>query len=189
MAVTGLQRPDFRTISDFRKRHLPALAALFVQVLRLCRQAGLVKLGHVALDGTKLKANASKHKAMSYGRMTIGRGGARGRGPGWLAQAAGRDAAEDAEHGPETGAATSCRTGSPTNRRGWSASARPRQRSRPRRGLSRRATPSPAPSSGMVDHAAGRAAARRGQRRPQSPKRRVRRRGRSATSPTPTAGS
>ena len=63
MAVTGLQRPDFRTISDFRKRHLEALAALFVQVLRLCRQAGLVGLGHVALDGTRLKANASKHKA------------------------------------------------------------------------------------------------------------------------------
>src|SRR5688500_998986 len=47
MAVTGLQRPDFRTISDFRKRHLEALAALFTQVLRLCRQAGLIKLGHV----------------------------------------------------------------------------------------------------------------------------------------------
>ena len=61
--------PDFRTISDFRKDHLPALAALFVQVLRLCQKAGLVKLGHVALDGTKIRANASKHKAMSYGRM------------------------------------------------------------------------------------------------------------------------
>ncbi len=61
--------PDFRTISDFRKHHLKALAGLFVQVLQLCRRAGLVKLGHVALDGTKLKANASKHKAMSYGRM------------------------------------------------------------------------------------------------------------------------
>jgi transposase len=63
MAVTGMQRPDFRTISEFRRRHLAALAELFVQVLRLCRQAGLVKLGHVALDGTKIKANASKHKA------------------------------------------------------------------------------------------------------------------------------
>lgn len=69
MAVTGLQRPDFRTIAAFRRRHLPALAGLFRQVLRLCRKAGLVTLGHVALDGTKLKANASKHKAMSYGRM------------------------------------------------------------------------------------------------------------------------
>ena len=59
-AVTALNRPDFRTISDFRKRHLPALATLFQQVLLLCRRAGLVSFGHVALDGTKIKANASK---------------------------------------------------------------------------------------------------------------------------------
>jgi transposase len=62
-------QPDFRTISEFRRRHGAALAALFVQGLKLCRQAGLVKLGRVAVDGTKIKANASKHKAMSYGRM------------------------------------------------------------------------------------------------------------------------
>jgi transposase len=61
--------PDFRTLSDFRKRHSAALAGLFTQVLRLCRRAGLVKLGQVAIDGTRVKANASKHKAMSYGRM------------------------------------------------------------------------------------------------------------------------
>ena len=61
--------PDFRTISDFRKDNLDALSGLFYQVLALCQQAGLVKLGHVALDGTKVKANASKHKAMSYKRM------------------------------------------------------------------------------------------------------------------------
>ena len=61
--------PDFRTVSDFRKDHLEALGELFLQVLELCQQAGLVKLGHVALDGTKVRANASKHKAMSYGRM------------------------------------------------------------------------------------------------------------------------
>jgi transposase len=61
--------PDFRTISDFRKRHGEALSELFGQVLRLCRKAGLVKLGRVAVDGTKIQANASKHKAMSYGRM------------------------------------------------------------------------------------------------------------------------
>src|SRR6267154_126048 len=58
-AVTGMQRPDFRTISEFRKRHLAALSGLFRQVLALCREAGLVKLGHVALDGTKIKANAA----------------------------------------------------------------------------------------------------------------------------------
>lgn len=61
--------PDFRTISDFRKDHLKALAALFLKVLQLCQKAGLVTLGHVSLDGTKIKANASKHKAMSYKRM------------------------------------------------------------------------------------------------------------------------
>ena len=61
--------PDFRTISDFRKDHLRALAGLFLQVLKLCQKAGLVKLGHVSLDGTKIKANASRHKAMSYKRM------------------------------------------------------------------------------------------------------------------------
>ena len=67
--IVALDPPDFRTISDFRKRHLKALGELFLQVLKLCETAGLVKLGHVALDGTKIKANASKHKAMSYERM------------------------------------------------------------------------------------------------------------------------
>jgi hypothetical protein len=62
-------QPDFRTISDFRKRHGEALSKLFVEVLKLCRKAGLVKLGRVAVDGTKIQANAWKHKAMSYGRM------------------------------------------------------------------------------------------------------------------------
>ena len=61
--------PDFRTISDFRKDHLAALSGLFLQVLALCQRAGLVKLGNVALDGAKVRANASKHKAMSYRRM------------------------------------------------------------------------------------------------------------------------
>ena len=67
--IVGDDIPDFRTISDFRKNHLPAVEELFLQVLQLCRKAGLVKLGHVSLDGTKVKANASRHKAMSYGRM------------------------------------------------------------------------------------------------------------------------
>jgi len=62
-------QPDHRTICDFRKIHLSSLQHLFVEVLQLCQKAGLVKFGHIALDGTKIKANASKHKAMSYGRM------------------------------------------------------------------------------------------------------------------------
>lgn len=67
--LTGNQQPDHSRISDFRRRHLDALAGLFVQVLRLCQKAGLVSLGQVALDGTKVKAHASKHKAMSHERM------------------------------------------------------------------------------------------------------------------------
>jgi len=67
--LTADQHPDHDTIASFRKTHLKALADLFVDVLRLCQTAGLVKLGHISLDGTKVKANASKHKAMSYGRM------------------------------------------------------------------------------------------------------------------------
>jgi transposase len=67
--LTGNQQPDHSRISDFRRRHLGALSGLFVQVLRLCQKAGLVSLGQVALDGTKVKANASKHKAMSHERM------------------------------------------------------------------------------------------------------------------------
>jgi transposase len=67
--MVGDDIPNWRTISDFRKLHLKELEQLFVQVLQLCQKAGLVKLGHIALDGTKVKANASRHKAMSYGRM------------------------------------------------------------------------------------------------------------------------
>ena len=67
--LTGNQQPDHSRISDFRLVHLDALAGLFVQVLRLCQKAGLVSLGNVALDGTKVKVNASKHKAMSHERM------------------------------------------------------------------------------------------------------------------------
>ena len=99
MAVTGLNRPDFRTIADFRKRHLTALSDLFVQVLQLCRAAGLVQFGHVALDGTKLKANASRHKAMSYGRMKTTEPALADEVEAWLAQADQADAAEDREHG------------------------------------------------------------------------------------------
>ena len=67
--IAAGQHPDHSTVSEFRRQHLDVLAGLFVQVLALCQKAGLVQLGHVALDGTKLKANASKHKAMSYERM------------------------------------------------------------------------------------------------------------------------
>ena len=98
-AVTALNQPDFRTISEFRRRHLDALGGLFVQVLALCRKAGLAGLGHVAVDGTKIKANASKHKAMSYARMVKAEAELAREVAEWLARAQAEDAAEDATHG------------------------------------------------------------------------------------------
>lgn len=95
------QRPDFRTISDFRKHHLTALTGLFVQVLKLCQRAGLVKLGHIALDGTKVQANASKHKAMSYGRMGTEEARLTAEVEALLAQAEAADARDDAAYGPD----------------------------------------------------------------------------------------
>jgi transposase len=69
MAMVGQERPDFRTISDFRKQHLEPFKEVFVQVVRLAGEAGLVQLGNVSTDGTKIQGNASRHKAMSYGYM------------------------------------------------------------------------------------------------------------------------
>ncbi len=101
MAVTALNRPDFRTVSAFRRRHLEALGGLFEQVLLLCRKAGLAALGHVALDGTKVKANASKHKAMSYGRMTKAEPELAAEIAGWFEAAEAADAAEDSAFGAD----------------------------------------------------------------------------------------
>jgi transposase len=97
--IAADQHPDHDTIAEFRRRHLAALAELFVQVLRLCQAAGLVKLGHVALDGTKMKANASKHKAMSYEYMEKRERELREQVEKLLAQAEAADAAEDALYG------------------------------------------------------------------------------------------
>jgi transposase len=97
--LTGNQHPDHTSIAAFRKQHLAALAGLFMQVLRLCQKAGLVKLGHVALDGTKMQANASKHKAMSYGRMNETEKKLQDEVNRLLAEAERVDAAEDAQYG------------------------------------------------------------------------------------------
>jgi transposase len=96
------QHPDHDSIAAFRQQHLQALASLFTQVLALCQQAGLVKLGHVALDGTKVLANASKHKAMSYGRMAEAERKLEAEVAALLAQAQAVDAAEDARYGTGT---------------------------------------------------------------------------------------
>lgn len=101
MAVTAMSKPDHSTVSEFRRRHLAALRGIFVQVLRMCQKAGIVKLGHVALDGTKMKANASRHKAMSYGRMLKAEKELKKEVEGWLKQAEAVDLEEDEEHGPD----------------------------------------------------------------------------------------
>jgi len=93
------QHPDHDTIAEFRKRHLEALAGLFTQALLLCEKAGLVNLGHVSIEGTKIKANASQHKAMSYGRMGETEARLKEEIEALLKQAEATDAAEDAQYG------------------------------------------------------------------------------------------
>ena len=97
--LSANQYPDHDTIAEFRKRHLVALSRIFLQVLLLCQKAGLVKLGHVALDGTKVKANASKHKAMSYEHMQKKADELEAEIARLLAEAEATDTAEDTRYG------------------------------------------------------------------------------------------
>src|ERR1022692_669097 len=99
--LSGDQHPDHATIAEFRKRHLDALSGLFTQALLLCSEAGLVKLGHVSLDGTKIKANASKHKAMSYKHMNETEARLKQEIDALLAAAEKTDAEEDAQYGKD----------------------------------------------------------------------------------------
>jgi len=101
MAVTGMAKPDHSTVCKFRNDHRDALAALFVQVLALCREAGIAKLGHVALDGTKVRANASKHAAMSYARLKKAEPELAALVEEWLEKSRDRDERDDAEHGED----------------------------------------------------------------------------------------
>ena len=140
----------FIVLAEFRRRHLKALGDLFVQVLKLCREAGLVKLGHVALDGTKMKANASKHKAMSYGRMRAAEARLQAEVTAWFARAAAADAAEDGAHGPARG----------DELPDWVANKQQRlerlRRAKATLEAEAKAPPAdddgPGPSTGMVDH-------------------------------------
>jgi transposase len=99
--LSGDQHPDHATIAEFRKRHLEALSGLFTQALLLCSEAGLVKLGHVSIDGTKIKANASKHKAMSYKHMNETEARLKQEIDALLATAEKTDAEEDAQYGKD----------------------------------------------------------------------------------------
>ena len=152
MAVTAMNRPDFRTIAEFRRRHLAALSDLFVQVLELCRAAGLVQLGHVALDGTKIEGQRRRHKAMSYGRMKKAE-------PELAAEVAAWLAAAEAATPPRTPGSARRRGDempewmAEQGRGGWRRSARPRRRWRPRprrRSRPERTTDGPA-ASGMQE--------------------------------------
>jgi len=95
------EHPDHSTMAEFRKRHLEALAGLFCQALQLCEKAGLVKLGHVAMDGSKIQGNASKHKAMSYERMSEAEKKLQAEVAGLLQRAEAVDAAEDEKYGKD----------------------------------------------------------------------------------------
>ena len=103
MAIVGQGRPDFRTLSDFRKLHLDAFMDVFVQVVRLAGEAGLVKLGNVSTDGTKIQGNASRHKAMSYGYMKKEVERLREEMEALVTQASRQDEAEDAALGSRRG--------------------------------------------------------------------------------------
>ena len=103
MFLAGQARPDHKTIGEFRRRHLSAFRALFLQVLALCDKAGLVKLGRVALDGTKIRANASRHRAMSYGRMVTRETELAAQVNTILREAEATDAAEDKLYGDARG--------------------------------------------------------------------------------------
>jgi hypothetical protein len=99
--LAGENFPAHRTLAEFRQRHLPAFQALFVQVLEIAREAGLLQIGTVAVDGTKVKASASKHKAMSYGRMRQDQERLRLEITELTSRAARVDAEEDAQYGPD----------------------------------------------------------------------------------------
>ena len=103
IAIVGTERPDFRTISDFRKLHLAAFREVFVQVLRIAGEAGMVKLGNIATDGTKIQGNASRHKAMSYGYMRQEADRLREDIEALVTQAHQQDAADDAALGSRRG--------------------------------------------------------------------------------------
>jgi transposase len=103
LAIVGDDRPDFRTISDFRKEHLQLLGALFVQVLRLAAEAGMVRLGNIAFDGSKFTGQASRHKAMSYAYMIKEEQRLKDEIKTLLEQAEKTDSAEDAVHGSRRG--------------------------------------------------------------------------------------
>ena len=101
MVLTGGAKPDYHTIGEFRQRFTEELVGLFAQVLRLCQEAGLVRLGHISLDGTKMRANASRHKAMSYGRMLTKEEVLEAELRRWLEEGMRQDKEDDEDYGSD----------------------------------------------------------------------------------------
>lgn len=186
--------PDYRSISRFRARHLDALAGIFTQSLRLAQRLGMVKMGRVALDGTKLQANASKHKAMSYNRLVEKEerleaeiAGLEAAAAGLLADAEALDAAEDERFGPD-GKDTDLPAELDRRESAWPGCRPPARRSRPR--PPRRPAITPRTRSGDAKSVPGPTNPRRWPKpatwRPKPRGRRTRRR---PTSPTPNRAS
>src|SRR5712692_2008286 len=126
MYLTGDAHPDHDTICAFRRQHLGAFTALFLETLRIAQAAGVLKLGRIALDGTKVRANASKHKAMSYARMPERQAALQAEVRRLLEEAEALDQAEDAQYGRDR-RATNCRRSCATPRRDGSGCARPKR--------------------------------------------------------------
>ena len=174
--IVGHDIPDFRTISDFRKIHLARLEALFVEVLKLCALAGLAKVGTIAIDGTKVKANASRHKAMSYDRMKTEEARLKAEIAKLLADAQ----ATDDGRGPSSMARTVTATSYPKN---WPAARAVWPRSSPPRSCSRNG-PGPKPRRRRLAGKPRGSHRRRPRRARRCPSPRTR-----STSPTPSRGS
>ena len=183
MMIVAGDPPDFRTISEFRRRHLKALARLFTQVLKLAEKAGLVKLGHVALDGTKIKANASKHKAMSYERMKKREAELAAEVERWLQGAEAADAEEDKLYGDRRGDEMPDWVADKEKRLAKSAPPRRSLRRKPRPRRQKRSDAAPRPRHSAKRKVARSAARRQRRHLPSLTAKR------SATSPMPRAAS
>ena len=141
--LAGNQQPDHWTLSDFRRRHHQALGDLFEQTVKAAAEAGLVKLKHVAVDGTKVKANASKHRAMSYERMLAEEKLVREEIDRWLEEVEANDRAEDELYGKESGWRLPPRLATPEKRREFIAKWRKELEQRAKTEAEKKAEPGP----------------------------------------------
>jgi len=149
--LSGNQQPDHWTLSDFRRRHHQALGDLFEQTVKAAAEAGLVKLKHVAVDGTKVKANASKHRAMSYERMLAEEKRVREEIDRWLEEVEVNDRAEDDLYGKESGWKLPPELATPEKRREFIAKWRKELEARARTEAEKAAKPAPKAQINFTD--------------------------------------